>query len=182
MDQPMTRRALGGLALGAAAVTLAGFGTLASGSSRRPSALTLGASRTTPHAWRAPSSPTARRTYPGEGVVLIRPRKSFVTPVSAREAIGSFERQDFSRGVVANWDVAKLRAGEYVVTERFPVYPGQHPAIRYPAWVVTLHRAPSFDFGGAVGHKSPARTFRCENVAILDVRISKWTDFFQTCR
>jgi hypothetical protein len=178
----MTRRALGSTALVVAAVTLAGFGTLASGSSRRPSALKPGSPRTTRHASRLLGSPTDQRTYPAEGVVLIRPRKPFMTPISAREAISSFERQDFSRGVVADWDAAKLNAGEYVVTERFPVYRGQHPGIRYPAWVVTLHHAPSFDFGSAFAHKTPVRTFRCENVAILDLRISKWTDFFQTCR
>jgi hypothetical protein len=178
----MPRRTLGSIAVVVAAVTLAGFGALASGSSSRPSAFMSGSPRITRHAGRLAGSTIEQRTYPEEGVVLIRPRKPFVTSISARDAISSFESQDFSRGLVANWDAAKLNAGEYEVTERFPVYPGMHPGIRYPAWVVTLHHAPSFDFGSAFGHKSPVRTFRCDNVAILDLRISKWTEFFQTCR
>ena len=125
---------------------------------------------------------TGRRVYWAEGVTLIRPRKPYLTAVTKREAVLSFERQDFPRGVLKNWNRAKVDAAIYIVTERNPVYPGQHPGITYPAWVVTLDHAPSLITGGAVQTQPrPQPPYDCQNVGIFDLRISEWTDFFQTC-
>ncbi len=125
------------------------------------------------------SSYPARRVYAAEGVTLVRPRAPIATTVTRREAILRFERQDFA---VRDWSRAELDAGLYMVTERNPVYLCQRPGIKYPAWVVTVDHAPSLSTGGPAGGPQQLHPpYDCRNVAIFDLNISKWTEFFQTC-